>query len=57
MQQINIDDSTGEKWAELLESIQKRLDDNKRGNIEPIVITSEKAIDSGHRGDTSCQTM
>lgn len=62
MQQINInelkphprnneffDDMAGEKWTELLESIQKRLNDGKRGNIEPIVITNEKVIVSGHQ--------
>ena len=49
MQQINInelkshprnneffDDITGDKWEELLESIRKRVKDNKRGNIEPM---------------------
>lgn len=62
MQQINInelrphprnneffDDITGDKWEELLESIRKRIKDNKRGNIEPIVITQDKIIVSGHQ--------
>lgn len=62
MQQINIselkvhprnneffDDITGDKWEELLESIRKRVKDNKRGNIEPIVITQDKVIVSGHQ--------
>ena len=62
MQQINIDelkphprnnelldDIRGEKWEELLESIRKRIKDNKRGNIEPIIITQDKVIVSGHQ--------
>lgn len=62
MQQINInelkshprnneffDDITGEKWEELLESIRKRIKENKRGNIEPIIITQDKVIVSGHQ--------
>lgn len=62
MQQINInelkphprnneffDDITGEKWDELLDSIRKRIKDGKRGNIEPIIITQDKVIVSGHQ--------
>lgn len=62
MQQFNIDelkphprnneffdDISGEKWEELLESIRKRIKDNKRGNIEPITITQDKVIVSGHQ--------
>lgn len=62
MQQINIDelkphprnteffdDIDGEKWEELLESIRKRIKENKRGNIEPIIITQDKVIVSGHQ--------
>ncbi|WP_368273450.1 ParB/RepB/Spo0J family partition protein [Enterocloster bolteae] len=62
MQQINInelkphprnneffDDITGEKWEELLESIRKRIKEKKRGNIEPIIITQDKVIVSGHQ--------
>lgn len=62
MQQINIDelkphprnteffdDIDGEKWEELLESIRKRVKENKRGNIEPIIITQDKIIVSGHQ--------
>ena len=56
MQQINInelkphprnneffDDMSGEKWKEFLESIKTR------GVIEPIVITPDKVIVSGHQ--------
>ncbi len=43
------DDISGEKWEELLESIRKRIKDNKRGNIEPIIITQDKVIVSGHQ--------
>ena len=62
MQQINInelkphsrnneffDDITGDKWQELLDSIEKRIKEGKRGNIEPIVITQEKVIVAGHQ--------
>lgn len=62
MQQINInelkahprnneffDDITGDKWEELLDSIRKRIKENKRGNIEPIIITQDKIIVSGHQ--------
>lgn len=62
MQQINIselkphprnneffDDITGDKWEELLESIRKRIKEKKRGNIEPIIITQDKVIVSGHQ--------
>ena len=62
MQQINInelkphprnneffDDITGEKWDELLSSVKKRIKDGKRGNIEPIIITQDKTIVSGHQ--------
>lgn len=62
MQQINInelkphprnneffDDIVGEKWDELLDSIRKRIKDGKRGNIEPIIITQDKIIVSGHQ--------
>lgn len=62
MQQINInelkphprnneffDDISGEKWNELLDSIRKRLKEHKRGNIEPIIITQDKVIVSGHQ--------
>lgn len=62
MQQINInelkphprnneffDDIVGEKWDELVDSIRKRIKDGKRGNIEPIIITQDKVIVSGHQ--------
>lgn len=43
------DDITGDKWQELLDSIKKRIDEGKRGNIEPIVITQDKVIVAGHQ--------
>lgn len=43
------DDISGEKWEELLESMRKRIKDNKPGNIEPIIITQNKTIVSGHQ--------
>lgn len=64
MQQINInelkphprnteffDDMTGEKWNEFLESIKSR------GVIEPIVITPDKTIVSGHQRVRACKQL
>ena len=64
MQQINIDelkphprnneffdDMTGEKWNEFLDSIKTR------GVIEPIVITPEKIIVSGHQRVRACKEL
>ena len=64
MQQINIDelkphprnneffdDMTGEKWNEFLDSIKTR------GVIEPIVITPEKVIVSGHQRVRACKEL
>ena len=33
----------------LLESMRKRIKENKYGNIEPIIITQDKVIVSGHQ--------
>lgn len=43
------DDLTGGKWEELLQSIRVRVAEGKRGNIEPIIITQDKMIVSGHQ--------
>lgn len=43
------DDLTGGKWEELLQSIKVRVSAGKRGNIEPIIITPDKMIVSGHQ--------
>lgn len=64
MQQINInelkphprnseffDDMTGEKWTEFLESIRTS------GVIEPIVITTDKIIVSGHQRVRACDEL
>lgn len=64
MQQINInelkphprnneffDDMSGEKWKEFLESVKKR------GIIEPIVITPNKMIVSGHQRVRACKEL
>lgn len=64
MQQINInelkphprnneffDDMSGEKWNEFLESIKSR------GVIEPIVITPDKVIVSGHQRVRACKEL
>lgn len=64
MQQINVnelkphprnneffDDMTGEKWKEFLESIKIR------GVIEPIVITPDKTIVSGHQRVRACKEL
>lgn len=64
MQQINVnelkahprnneffDDMTGEKWTEFLESIRTS------GVIEPIVITPDKVIISGHQRVRACKEL
>lgn len=64
MQQINVnelkphprnneffDDMTGEKWEEFLESIKTR------GVVEPIVITPDKVIVSGHQRVRACKEL
>lgn len=45
------DDMNGEKWKEFLESIKSR------GVIEPIVITPEKVIVSGHQRVRACKEL
>ena len=62
MQQINInelkphprnneffDDITGSNWEQFIESMRERIRKGKSGNIEPIVITPNKIIISGHQ--------
>lgn len=64
MQQINVyelkphprnneffDDMTGDKWKEFLESVKKR------GVIEPVVITPNKMIVSGHQRVRACKEL
>lgn len=64
MQQINInelkphprnneffDDMTDEKWKEFIDSIKTR------GVIEPIVITHDKIIVSGHQRVRACKEL
>lgn len=64
MQQINVnelkphprnneffDDMSGEKWQEFLDSIKVR------GVIEPIVITHDKVIVSGHQRVRACKNL
>lgn len=64
MQQINInelkphprnneffDDMSGEKWNEFLDSVKSR------GVIEPIVITPDKVIVSGHQRVRACKEL
>lgn len=64
MQQINVnelkphprnneffDDMSGEKWQEFLDSIKAR------GVIEPIVITPDKVIVSGHQRVRACKDL
>ena len=62
MQQINInelkshprnneffDDITGSNWQQFIDSMRERIKKGKTGNIEPIVITQDKIIVSGHQ--------
>ncbi len=45
------DDITGGKWEDLLQSIRRR------GVIEPIVITEDKTIVSGHQRVRACKEL
>ena len=45
------DDMSGEKWKEFIESIKTR------GVIEPIVITPDKKIVSGHQRVRACKEL
>lgn len=45
------DDMTGEKWNEFLESVKTS------GVIEPIVITQDKVIVSGHQRVRACKEL
>ena len=45
------DDMTGEKWNEFLESVKTS------GVIEPIVITQDKIIVSGHQRVRACKEL
>lgn len=45
------DDITGDKWKDILESI------SRRGVIEPIVITQDKVIVSGHQRVRACNEL
>ena len=45
------DDITGEKWEEILESVKTR------GVIEPIIITQDKTIVSGHQRVRACKEL
>lgn len=45
------DDMSGEKWKEFLESVKSR------GVIEPIVITPDKVIVSGHQRVRACKEL
>lgn len=62
MQQINInelkphprnneffDDITGSNWEQFKDSMNERIKKGKTGNVEPIVITPNKIIVSGHQ--------
>lgn len=62
MQQINInelkphprnneffDDITGSNWEQFIDSMRERIKKGKAGNVEPIVITQDKVIVSGHQ--------
>ena len=45
------DDMSGEKWSEFLSSVKMR------GIIEPIVITKDKMIVSGHQRVRACKEL
>ena len=43
------DDITGSNWEQFLDSMRERIKNGKTGNVEPIVITQDKTIVSGHQ--------
>lgn len=43
------DDITGSNWEQFLDSMRERIKNGKTGNVEPIVITQDKVIVSGHQ--------
>ena len=43
------DDISGGKWEELLNSIKFRVEAGQRGNIDPIIVTQNMVIVSGHQ--------
>lgn len=57
------DDMTGEKWEEFLQSVKIRLDEYNSGKknvkpiIEPIIITTDMVIVSGHQRIRACKEL
>lgn len=43
------DDITGSNWDQFIDSMRERIKKGKTGNVEPIVITQDKVIVSGHQ--------
>jgi hypothetical protein len=57
------DDMVGEKWEEFLESVRVRLKEKDSGNpnikpiIEPIIVTTDMVIVSGHQRVRACKEL
>ena len=57
MNDYYFDDMEGQKWKKFLSSITVRMERGQSGIIEPIVITQDKVIVSGHQRVRACKEL
>lgn len=57
MNDYYFDDMEGQKWKKFLSSITVRMKRGQNGIIEPIVITQDKIIVSGHQRVRACKEL
>lgn len=57
MNDYYFDDMEGQKWKKFLSSIAVRMERGQNGIIEPIVITQDKIIVSGHQRVRACKEL
>ena len=57
MNDYYFDDMEGQKWKKFLSSITVRMKRGQNGIIEPIVITQDKVIVSGHQRVRACKEL
>lgn len=57
MNDYYFDDMEGQKWKKFLSSITVRMERGQNGIIEPIVITQDKIIVSGHQRVRACKEL
>ena len=57
MNDYYFDDMEGQKWKKFLSSITVRMERGQNGIIEPIVITQDKVIVSGHQRVRACKEL